>query len=285
MAAGAGQEAGGGKPEGTPERHERYGRERVFFIPGRQRGQRLGLFVDVQNMFYSAKHLYQAKINYRRLLEDVTAGRHLVRAVAYLVTKPEVDQTAFVDALTRLGYEIKIKYLKIRPDGSAKGDWAMEMSLDIMALADKLDVIALVTGDGDYVPLVERLKILGCRAEVVGFPQNTATELMNAAHAFVAIDDAMLFKERKFEAEAAAAAAAHAAGAAGAAGAPPPVAGRSADSIAERFASEGQGNQPQNLGVWGAQDAEPENSENPEDIKAGRLASRLWERERNKKQS
>ena len=145
----------GGKPERVerPERVDRPERtdrpDRVFFIPGRQRGQRVGLFVDVQNMFYSAKHLYQAKINYRRLLEDLTAGRHLVRAVAYLVTKPEVDQTAFVDALTRLGYEIKVKYLKIRPDGTAKGDWAMELSLDVMAIAPRLDTVILVTGDGD----------------------------------------------------------------------------------------------------------------------------------------
>jgi uncharacterized LabA/DUF88 family protein len=254
-----------------PERVERP--ERVFFIPGRQRGQRVGLFVDVQNMFYSAKHLYQAKINYRRLLEDLTAGRQLVRAVAYLVTKPEVDQTAFVDALTRLGYEIKVKYLKIRPDGTAKGDWAMELSLDVMSIAPRLDTAILVTGDGDYVPLVERLKVLGCRTEVVGFPQNTATELMNTAHAFVAIDDAMLFKEKKFEAELAAQAA-------GNAEAFSPR-GRPADSIAERFAAGEHATPPAQMGVW-ANNNEDEGAPQVDDATAERLASQLWDREHNK---
>jgi len=256
---------------GKPERVERP--ERTFFIPGRQRGQRVGLFVDVQNMFYSAKHLYQAKINYRRLLEDLTAGRQLVRAVAYLVTKPEVDQTAFVDALTRLGYEIKVKYLKIRPDGTAKGDWAMELSLDVMAIAPRLDTAILVTGDGDYVPLVDRLKTLGCRTEVVGFPQNTATELMNVAHAFVAIDDAMLFKEKKFEAELAA----QAAGNTDNFG----PRGRSQDSIAERFAAGEHANQSPQMGVW-ANNNEEAGGAQVDDATAERLASQLWEREHNK---
>jgi uncharacterized LabA/DUF88 family protein len=230
----------------------------------------VGIFVDVQNMFYSAKHLYQAKINYRRLLDDLSAGRQLVRAVAYLVTKPEVDQASFVDALTRLGYEIRIKYLKIRPDGSAKGDWAMELSLDAMAMAARLDTVVLVTGDGDYVPLVERLRVLGVRTEVVGFPQNTATELVNSAHVFVAIDDGMLFKERKFEAEAAAQANA-AAGGESFAGR-----GRPDDSVASRFLS-GEGNGAGNLGVWeGGGDGETA----AEDEKAGQIAARLWEKER-----
>lgn len=249
--------------------------ERSLFIPGKQRGQRVGMFVDVQNMFYSAKHLYQAKINYRRMLEDLTAGRQLVRAVAYLVTKPEVDQTAFVDALTRLGYEIKIKYLKIRPDGSAKGDWAMEMSLDIMAMAPRLDTVILVTGDGDYVPLVERLKIMGVRSEVVGFPQNTATELMNTAHAFVAIDDGMLFKEKKFEAEAAAQAQAQAGAGAGASFA---GRGRGADSIASRFAAGDDKPADSNLGVWNEEGAGEEDA--AADAKAERIAAQLWEKER-----
>jgi uncharacterized LabA/DUF88 family protein len=242
------------------------GADRGLFIPGRQKGQRIGVFVDVQNMFYSAKHLYQAKINYRRLLEDLSSGRQLVRAVAYLVTKPEVDQTAFVDALTRLGYEIKIKYLKIRPDGSAKGDWAMEMSLDVMAMAPRLDGVVLVTGDGDYVPLVERLKIMGVRAEVLGFPQNTATELMNSAHAFIAIDDAMLFKEKKFEAEAAA----QASGGNGDGVARNRVA---EDSIAGRFASGKEKAPESDLGVWS------EGEESEEDAKAERIAAQLWEKE------
>jgi uncharacterized LabA/DUF88 family protein len=261
---------------GKPERAEwlKNQAERLFLIRGRQPGQRMGLFIDVQNLFYSAKHLHQAKVNYRRLLEDLSAGRKLVRAVAYMVTKPEVDQSAFVDALTRMGYETKIKYLKIRPDGTAKGDWAMEMSLDIMSMASRLDVVTLVTGDGDYVPLVHRLKVLGCRVEVVGFPQNTATELMNAAHAFLAIDDALIFKEKKFEAELAAAATQ----ASPARGVPPPTRSRGGDSIAERFAAGDKAPSTGDMGVFGkTEEADPQPS--VDDATAERLASQLWERE------
>jgi len=236
--------------------------QRAFFIPGKQRGQRVGIFVDVQNMFYSAKHLHQSKLNYRKLLDDLTGGRQLIRAVAYLVTKPEVDQTGFVDALTRMGYEIKVKYLKIKPDGTTKGDWAMEMSMDIMALAPKLDTVILVTGDGDYVPLAQRLKIMGCRVEVAGFAQNVSADLMGVANAFVSIDEAMLFKEKKFEVEAAAR--------------PADSVGnfvprkRLIGSVAERFAA-------------GSSDAAGQDSGAPQidDATAERLATQLWDREHN----
>jgi uncharacterized LabA/DUF88 family protein len=217
-----------------------------FAIYGAQRGQRLGVFIDVQNMFYSAKHLYQSKVNYRQLLQDVTAGRQLVRAVAYLVTKPEVDQAGFVEALTKLGYEIKVKYLKIRSDGTAKGDWAMEMSLDIMSMAPQLDTVALITGDGDYVPLIERLKMVGVRTEVVGFPQNTATELMNTANAFVKITEEMLFKDRKFEEQTAARAAAAAVKVEA-----QPDTEADGNSVAGRFAADAVRAEDQAAGLWG----------------------------------
>jgi uncharacterized LabA/DUF88 family protein len=255
------------EPKASPAEAPR----RPFIIPGKQLGQRVGIFVDVQNLFYSAKHLRQSKVNYRKLIEDLTAGRKLVRAIAYLVTKPEVDQTGFVDALTKLGYEIRVKYLKIRPDGTAKGDWAMELSLDVMSIAPRLDTVTLVTGDGDYVPLVERLKILGCRTEVVGFPQNTATELMNAAHAFVAIDDSMLFKEKKFETEAASRTAGNAAGFA-------PTA-RLADSVASRFAASASSTV---TGAWADGADGQADAPQIDDEAAERAAAQLWDREHNK---
>ena len=83
--------------------------------------QRMGIFVDVQNMFYSAKALHQSKIDYSKLLQAVVENRELIRAVAYAVHKPDVDQSGFTDALKRLGYEIKTKELRLRPDGTAKG--------------------------------------------------------------------------------------------------------------------------------------------------------------------
>ncbi|HOW73066.1 MAG TPA: NYN domain-containing protein [Phycisphaerae bacterium] len=244
---------------------------RQLLVPGRQPGQRVGIFVDIQNMFFSAKHLYQSKVNYRRLQEDLTAGRRLVRAIAYVVTKPEVDQSGFTDALTRLGYEIRLKYMKIKPDGTAKGDWAMEMSQDVMAIATKLDVVVLVTGAGDYVPLVQRLKVLGCRAEVACFPQNSSADLMSSADACIVLNESVLFKERKFEAEAAAR--------------PTDSVGnfvprkRVVDSVAGRFAA---GSNGASEGIW-ANDAAGQGGGTPQidDVTAERLATQLWDREHN----
>jgi len=160
--------------------------------------QRLGIFVDVQNMFYSAKALHQSKIDYSKLLQEIVADRDLIRAVAYAVHKPDVDQSGFSDALKRLGYEIKSKELRLRPDGTAKGDWDMGIAIDTIAMAPKLDTIVLVSGDGDFVPLVEMLKAHGCRVEVVSFRKSTAVELVEASTQYTAIEESMLFKEKKF---------------------------------------------------------------------------------------
>ncbi|MFQ5963991.1 MAG: NYN domain-containing protein [Candidatus Scalinduaceae bacterium] len=160
--------------------------------------QRLGVFVDVQNMFYSAKALHQSKIDYSKLLQEIVSDRDLIRAIAYIVKKPDVDQSSFTDALMRLGYEIKTKDLRLRPDGTAKGDWDMGIAIDTIAVANKVDTIVLVTGDGDFVPLVEMLKAQGCRVEVVSFRKSTAIELIESSTQYTAIEESMLFKEKKF---------------------------------------------------------------------------------------
>jgi len=161
-------------------------------------GQRVAIFIDVQNMFYSAKTLHQSKIDYSKLLEEIVSGRQLVRAIAYIVQKPDVDQTSFLDALDRLGYEIKAKELRIRPDGSSKGDWGMEIAIDAMTLAAKIDTAVLVTGDGDFVPLVYAMRAQGCRVEVVSFDRSTSAELIRSADRFIPIEPSVLFKEPKF---------------------------------------------------------------------------------------
>ncbi|HYG75011.1 MAG TPA: NYN domain-containing protein [Planctomycetota bacterium] len=167
--------------------------------------QRLGIFVDVQNMFYSAKLLHQSKVDYGRLLREITGTRHLVRAIAYIVQKPDVNQAGFHEALSRFGYELKIKELKIRPDPegrsgtTAKGSWEIGLTIDALMMAPKLDTVTLVTGDGDYVPLVECLKVHGCRVEVVSFERSTAGELIKAADQYIPIQEGWIFKEKKFE--------------------------------------------------------------------------------------
>jgi uncharacterized LabA/DUF88 family protein len=173
-------------------------------------GGRIGIFIDVQNMFYSAKILHQSKVDYGRLLKDLTGDRQLVRAIAYIVQKPEVNQSGFHEALSRFGYDLKIKELKIsqRNDGSggtvAKGSWDVGLTIDVMMMAPKLDTIVLVTGDGEYLPLVEAVKVLGCRVELVSFERSTSGGLIRAADYYTPITESWIFKEKKFEQQAAA---------------------------------------------------------------------------------
>ncbi len=164
----------------------------------RETDQRVGVFVDVQNMFYSARTLYQSKVDYTKLLHELVGNRQLVRAIAYVIQKPEVDQDAFLEALKRAGYEIKIRELTVRDDGTARGDWDVGITIDAMSMARKLDTVILVTGDGDFVPLVDSLKGHGCRVEIVSFEQSTSNDLLRSCHDFLPIADKVLFKEEKF---------------------------------------------------------------------------------------
>jgi uncharacterized LabA/DUF88 family protein len=157
--------------------------------------QRVGVFVDVQNLFYSARALHHAKINFKKLLEYIVGGRELTRALAYIVQKPDSDQTGFIEALQSVGYEIRSKELRIRLDGTAKGDWDMGIAIDALAIAPKLDVVVLVSGDGDFVPLVEMLKAQGCKVEVMSFEKSSAVELIDSASEYIAIEKSMLLKE------------------------------------------------------------------------------------------
>ncbi len=143
--------------------------------------QRVAIFVDVQNMFYAAKHLYGSKLNFGRLLDYIARGRPLVRAIAYVVQTPEIDQSNFLTMLRSNGYEIRSKDLKHRPDGSCKGDWDMGLALDALSMSERLDVIAIVSGDGDFSDLVNFLKARGARVEVYSFPHSTAEELRQSA--------------------------------------------------------------------------------------------------------
>lgn len=156
--------------------------------------QRLGVFVDVQNMFYSAKALYQRKMDFEALLKKIVGGRELVRAVTYIVQSREVDQSGFINFLHQIGYEVKSKELKVRPDGSAKGDWDMGIAIDSISMAERVDVVALVSGDGDFCDLVRHLKARGVRCEVYAFPGSTAEELRFTATEYIPLDsDVLLF--------------------------------------------------------------------------------------------
>ncbi len=151
--------------------------------------QRVGVYVDVQNMYYSAKNLYDSKVDFQKLLDACVVDRKLVRAAAYVIKADTPDEEDFFEALRRIGYEVKIKELKEFYGGQKKGDWDLGMTVDMIQQAKKLDTVVLVTGDGDFTALVNHLKAMGCRVEVVSFGRSSAKEIREAADNFIDMDD------------------------------------------------------------------------------------------------
>ena len=148
--------------------------------------QRVGVLIDVQNMYHSAKNLYKARVNFREILRTAEAGRKLVRAVAYVVTTETGEEKAFLEALGKAGIEIKTKELQIFPGGMKKADWDIGMAVDAIKLSNLCDAIVLVTGDGDFVPLVEYLKgAWGGQIEVIAFSKSASAKLREIADDFV----------------------------------------------------------------------------------------------------
>jgi len=147
--------------------------------------QRVGVFMDVQNMYHSAKNIYQARVNFREILKTAVAGRKLIRAIAYVVTTEAGDEKAFLEALTKAGIEVKSKDLQIFPGGMKKADWDVGMAVDTIKLSEKLDCVVLVTGDGDFVPLIEYLQANGQQVEVIAFEKSASNKLKEATDDFI----------------------------------------------------------------------------------------------------
>jgi len=157
-------------------------------MKSRHKNQRIGVFVDVQNMYYSAKNLYKAKANFRTILKDAVAGRNIIRAIAYVIKADVKDENTFYDALEEMGFEVKAKDLQVFYGGAKKGDWDVGIAMDVMRLAPKLDTIVLVSGDGDFSDLLEHSKSLGCRTEVLAFGKTTSHKLIEVADLFIDLD-------------------------------------------------------------------------------------------------
>jgi len=156
--------------------------------------QRIGVFVDVQNMFYSAYDCFRGRLNYKKLLETVTGDRQVVRAVAYAMRDGN-NQGSFFTMLREVGFELRTKEPRVRPDGSRKSGWDIGIAIDAVTMAPKLDTVVLVSGDGDFVDLVHALKARGVRVEVFAFERNVGRELKDAADEFVPIGEDMIFRE------------------------------------------------------------------------------------------
>ena len=161
--------------------------------------QRIGVFVDVQNMYYSARHLYRSKADFKTILKEAITDRKLIRAIAYVIKADIKDENTFYDALSEMGFEVKSKELQVFYGGAKKGDWDVGIAMDVMRLAPKLDTIILVSGDGDFSDLLEHAKSLGCRTEVVAFGKTTSYKLKEVADLFIDLDEdtKYLLKKRK----------------------------------------------------------------------------------------
>lgn len=166
--------------------------------------QRVGIFIDIQNLYHSSKNLYNARVNYKELVRTLVAGRKLIRTMAYVVKTEGVEgagleekndrlpsgEAAFFDALKQAGIELRMKDIQIYPGGMKKADWDVGMAVDAIRMASFLDVVILVTGDGDFVPLVEYLKWgMGRQVEVGAFSRTGSGKLKEAADIFVPLEE------------------------------------------------------------------------------------------------
>ena len=151
--------------------------------------QRVGVFIDTQNLYHSARNLYKARVNFGAVVKDAVADRQLVRAVAYVITTEAGDEKNFFEALEKLGIETKTKDLQIFSGGTKKADWDVGLAVDAIKMSPKLDSVVIVSGDGDFVPLVEYLQSIGVQVEVVSFGKSTSGKLREAADDFVDLSE------------------------------------------------------------------------------------------------
>lgn len=178
--------------------------------------QRVGIFVDVQNLYHSAKNLYHGRVNYNELIKYLVGDRQLIRAMAYVVKSegivearqetarppriprapeagghvPTSAEAAFFEALEKAGLELRVKDLQVYAGGMKKADWDVGMAVDAIRMASFLDVVILVTGDGDFCPLIDYLKWgVGRFVEVAAFKRSASGKIQEAADKFTNIED------------------------------------------------------------------------------------------------
>lgn len=155
----------------------------------KHKAQRVGVFIDTQNIYHSAKNLYHAKANFGAILKEAIDGRILVRAIAYVATTEGGEERGFFGALEKAGIETRTKPLQVFAGGAKKANWDIDLAMDAVKLAGKLDTIIIISGDGDFVSLIEYLKNThGTQVEVVSFGKSSSSLLIEAADDFLDLD-------------------------------------------------------------------------------------------------
>ncbi len=152
----------------------------------KHKNQRVAVLIDVQNMYHSAKALYKKRVDFKEVLRVAVASRQLIRAIGYVIRTESGEEKNFFDALSKIGIELKIKDLQVYHGGMKKADWDVGLAVDAVRLADSLvDVVVIVSGDGDFIPLVEYMKGKGRLVEVIAFGKSTSGKLKEVADDFV----------------------------------------------------------------------------------------------------
>ncbi|HEY5603922.1 MAG TPA: NYN domain-containing protein [Gammaproteobacteria bacterium] len=155
--------------------------------------KKIAIFADVQNIYYTTRQAYGRQFNYRKLWQHISAQGEIVSATAYAIDRGDDKQRNFQDILKQIGFTLKLKPFIQRSDGSAKGDWDVGITIDVMEAAKNVDVVVLLSGDGDFDLLLEKIKnTYSVSAEVYGVPALTAKSLIEAASIYHPIDDDFL---------------------------------------------------------------------------------------------
>lgn len=156
--------------------------------------QRINIFIDTQNIYHSSRNLYDRKVDFKKLADILVGDRNLINIFAYVIrsdfTSKEID---FFEALINQGIHLRIKDLQVYPDGSKKADWDIGIAVDVIRFSQLVDVVILVTGDGDFLPLVEYLQNQGKQVEVAGFIQTTSSRLKEIADFYYNLDELISF--------------------------------------------------------------------------------------------
>lgn len=151
--------------------------------------QRVGVFIDTQNLYHSAKSIHRSNVNYEELIDQAVHGRKLVRAFAYVIKSEENSEEKFFEAIQEIGIEIRVKDLQVFHTGAKKADWDVGIAVDIIRLTEKLDVVVLASGDGDFIEVIRYCKSRGVRVEVMAFEKTTNSKVLEEVDHFVDLGD------------------------------------------------------------------------------------------------
>ena len=157
--------------------------------------EKVGIFVDVQNIYYTCRQTYRGNFDYNKFWAEVTRDREVVCACAYATDRGDKKQQQFQNILRAIGFEVKLKAVLKRMDGTAKADWDVGIALDVFEQAEQCDTIVLASGDGDFGILLDRIRErFRTQSEVYGVRALTSNQLIGPATRFVPIDEKLILK-------------------------------------------------------------------------------------------